>query len=171
MKILLWVLCLVLLCSCSLQSTSDTSEITAPRDTVEIKGLGLVLDGYCPYRVVRPEEASDEIIAAAKSIDTYLFYRLDTHIEIKNDFAKETELEILVGNTNRKETKDVLSTLKDGQYTVRQVGKKIVLVGTDDKGTAEAVDWFVRQFIKSAEKKDEEPIYLDVVIEKEMIAG
>ena len=171
MKLLLLFLCLALLFSCSAQSPTNTEKLTQEEKTVEIKGLAVVMDGVCPYRVIRPEEASDEIIAAAKSIDTFLFYKLDTHIDIKNDFAKESELEILVGNTNRPETKELLDSLKEGQYGIKQIGKKIVIAGYDDEGTVEAVDWFVRSFIKTAEAKEDEPIYLDVFIEKEMIAG
>ncbi len=151
------LLCAVLLVSCA----PALEESTAPADPLPPFGgeegtLGLVVDGVCRYTVIRSESASDAVIAAARSLDTYLFHHLKTHIDVKNDFAAPRPLEILVGVTNREESQSVLCTLKEEEYTVRRVGDKLVLCGHTDEGTLKAVEWFLKNCVKNRDLKEDE---------------
>lgn len=156
-KAVLFVLCVLLLFSCeALPESVPTAQEKLPPYTGEEGSLGLIVNGVCRYVAVRPETASDAVIEAARDLDTYFFYHLETHIEVKNDFKKEGPWEILVGNTNRKESKAVLATLKEGEFAVCRVGEKLVLCGYDDEATVKAVDRFLKEWVKSRKLEEDE---------------
>lgn len=164
-KTFLFILCVLLLFSCEALPESAPSEEKPPPYTGEEGSLGLIVNGVCRYVVVRSETASDAVIGAARDLDTYFFYHLETHIEVKNDFKKEGALEILVGNTNRKESEAVLATLKEGEFAVCRVGEKLVLCGYDDEGTVKAVNRFLKEWVKSRKLEEDEIPQLIVKIE------
>lgn len=157
-SVIVFLVCLLLLVSCTplLQPSEAVTTQELPKFDGEEGTLGLIVDGVCRYTVIRSENASDAIIAAARSLDTYLFYHLKTHIEIKNDFAAPRALEILVGQTNRAESQEVLLSLNEGEYTVRCLGEKLILCGTSDEGTQKAVEWFLKHCVKNRDLEEEE---------------
>ena len=152
-------LCLaILLCLCACQGPAPAQtgqEPTVPYQD-EQNRLGLVVNGVCRYTVVRPEVASEQVLAAARSVDSHLFVRHGVHIPVHNDFAPVLPLEILVGHTNRPETARVLATLSPGQHAVRRVGDKVVLCGYGDAETALAVEDFLARFVDNAPVATEE---------------
>ena len=56
--------------------------------------------------------------------------------------------EILIGNTGRAESNEVLSNIKGDGYAIEVVGEKIVLVGTNDLLTLQAVTYFCDKYLK-----------------------
>lgn len=57
--------------------------------------------------------------------------------------ASATDKEILIGLTSRNESKDAQSAIHGTGYTVRKIGNKIVIVGTDSTMTLAAVNYFI----------------------------
>ena len=72
----------------------------------------------------------------------------------KGEYYKVEGKEILIGDTNRQETKDVKATLSENQFAVKVVGEKIVLVGYDESTTVEAVEHFIRVCFSTESTKE-----------------
>ena len=105
------------------------------------------------YTVIRPEYPGTPVMAAAiqlkKDIDTLT----KNQIGILDDWLKKGEqpddeaYEILIGNTNRPQSASVLASLEGTGYVIRQVGNKIVIVGSTDAITADAVAYFYENYV------------------------
>ncbi len=123
-------------------TTPDTSAAAETTISPEIR-----LDAG--YTIIRPEDgASSEIDAAVlvSSAASELGLRLDIDNDWLNQARGEqpSELEILVGLTNRPESIEVHGLLESKyDYTVRAVGKKIVIVGGCGTATLRAAEYFV----------------------------
>lgn len=123
-------------------TTPDTSTAAETTISPEIR-----LDAG--YTIIRPEDgASSEIDAAVlvSSAASELGLRLDIDNDWLNQARGEqpSEFEILVGLTNRPESIEVHGLLESKyDYTVRAVGKKIVIVGGCGTATLRAAEYFV----------------------------
>ena len=124
MKLLLLFLCLALLFSCSAQSPTNTEKLTQEEKTVEIKGLAVVMDGVCPYKVIRPEEASDEIIAAAKVLIPFCFISLILTSISKTILQRKANWKYWWGIPTVPRQKSFLILLKRGSTASNRSAKK-----------------------------------------------
>ena len=107
-------------------------------------------EGVFRYVIVRDEDAKTQVSKMAGALHTGLEHVLDRKdVEITTDYDAPAEWEILVGHTNRPESEEVLSTLKEKQYAIRVMneGKTIVIIGYDDDYTVKAVDYFMRTYM------------------------
>lgn len=103
------------------------------------------------------------LICAARSANNVMgqFWQLQSQIEsmygvkalAETDRQEEVEFEILVGNTNREESKTFLADLLWDDYGYAIVGNKIVIAGHTDEGTFQAIKGFL-EHIKKAENPD-----------------
>lgn len=59
----------------------------------------------------------------------------------------ETDKEILIGETNRAESKAALEAIEGDGFGVHVIGSKIVIIGSNDVETATAVQYFIRKYI------------------------
>ncbi len=113
-------------------------------------------DGTFRYKVVRPERNDVNINKAAAQLRVAIQEALNTEVEISEDWVDrditEEEVagyyEILIGNTNRPESKQVLETLEDYTYKIQVVGNKIVLAGKSEKAILLAIECFVSTYLK-----------------------
>ncbi len=156
------VLCLaaLLLVGCG-KGNGTTDETTARQTGSETEApetdlpLTLVEKGKSSYTVVYPEDADTKVIRAARSLATALKSYTGADIGNQDDYLKKDEsapeYEILVGLTNRQESTEAYKDLAAGEYTVRIAGKKLVVLGGNDNGTANAVDYFVEKVLKATE--------------------
>ena len=78
-------------------------------------------------------------------LDAGLKEKIGTEIEVETDAdtAEDENLEILVGSTNRPETKTFLKTLKVNEYGYGVVGNKLVIAGWGDYTSAMAIEAFL----------------------------
>lgn len=160
LSILLAILCLlsVIFAGCSEDIPEETTEIPVetPAEVIETEPISpeyydLVTGGLSLYKIVYPanlDTDSAEVKAALdirKSLDRFL----STPIDIGDDWIKDGEsynsesLEILVGYTGYDETAEVAEELGYGDYAIRAVGNKIVILSYADEGYTNAVDRFV----------------------------
>ena len=79
------------------------------------------------FQIVIPENADLSTKYAAENLATMLSERA-SGVEIVTDSTREARFEILIGDTNREESKTE-SELSDGQYLVFAKNKKIVIKG------------------------------------------
>lgn len=82
------------------------------------------------YTVVYPSDASVYEVYAAEILCDYVYDVCGIELAMVDDTAPAVEFEILIGNTNRAESK-ITSELAANQYMLKLVGKKLVLHGTD----------------------------------------
>ena len=82
-----------------------------------------------------------------------------TGINIRSQVDAETEdvatedLEILVGNTNRKETTKALKAVKDNGWVIRVFDNKIVIAGTNSFMTRAALSYFSENYVNEGDVK------------------
>lgn len=137
-------------------TASDSDSETGTGDIVDpITTLTLVENGLSNYTVVYPEGCDTTITRAARSLISKVKSYTGAKLEETDDYLKSgavaSDYEILIGNTNREETKTVAATLLSSEWTVQTVGTKLVIVGAKDNGTVNAADYFVEKILKKTE--------------------
>ena len=104
------------------------------------------------YVILRPDQADDQTIAAASKLYSELIKRFGTGIEFSTDYLAKGETlpktgkEILVGFTNREESKD----LRYLDYEIAYANDRIVINGGSSEAVAEAVDDFLASCVTDA---------------------
>ena len=139
------------------ETTVEETEAPAPT------GILLVSGGVTSYVIVRPEECQSFITDAMSDMRKAIDEKYGVKIQPQDDWVKghpkgeayiSEAPEILIGDTNRKESMEVLASLQPGEYTVCVRGNKLVLIGTTDYLTGLAVAEFTK-YVKAAESTAE----------------
>jgi hypothetical protein len=145
--------------ACNEGPADETTEAPAVETTVEEtaapvpSGLLLVTQGTTDYVIVRPEQCQNYITDAMTDLRKAIESKYGVSIKPQDDWVKghpkgeayiSEAPEILIGETNRKESMDVLASLQPGEYKVCVSGNKLVLIGTTDYLTGLAVQEFVK---------------------------
>ena len=164
-KQMFWRMLLLMLCTtfllCGLMGCTDGDDTAdgdggedLPADEVLTLMDEATLTGI--YSVVRGDEnAEQRVIDAASNLRLRLidFYgaeewNITTDWELNPDEAAiAARYEILVGQTNRPESAEVLATLGADQYAIRAINNKLVIIGVDDKRTIMAVNAFIDTYL------------------------
>ena len=144
-------------CAVNAPSIETSCEQTSPPETdLVLPGLDLISGGKELYTFVRPEKCSKTLYDCCKSIMAAINESLGVDIKFTDDWAQGKPMpgeyvidapEVLVGETNRRESREVYMTLSPGEYAIRAVGNKIVIIGYNDNYTSLAVERFVSEFI------------------------
>lgn len=168
---LILALCMLLptLMACNEGTADETTEAPTVETTVEEttapapSGLLLVTQGTTDYVIVRPEQCQNYITDAMTDLRKAIESKYGVSIKPQDDWVKghpkgeayiSEAPEILIGETNRKESMDVLASLQPGEYKVCVSGNKLVLIGTTDYLTGLAVQEFVKFINESANATD-----------------
>lgn len=69
----------------------------------------------------------------------------------RNSYGEVAGREILIGDTNRVESRDALAELEAETFVIKYVGEKLVIVGANDYATKNAVDYFIEHYVDTAE--------------------
>lgn len=150
-KILALVLCLATLVSVGLAFSS------CQKQEPEIKKM-LIENGMSEYVMIRPEKPSDDILKNILDFHKIITSKTGYTIDINTDWVKKPEdidpnaKEILVGNTNRPETKEVINSLEPNSWAVVDKGNKIVICSNNDALLSVALEWFAENCINSEDK-------------------
>lgn len=135
-------------------SSDGTSGGTSSGDDVEkLAKLLLVSEGKSDYKIIYPENCSEYLFSSVKLLGEALKNYTGARLSQEGDFllrdTQPGEYEILVGHTNRAESEKTVEKLGVGGYAVEADGTKLVLCGKEDEGTANAVDYFIRNFLSN----------------------
>ena len=109
------------------------------------------------YTLVRCDDLSSKATEYFAKVKQALLdsVGVDLSVNIDVDFD-ETEKEILVGNTNRKESLETIKYLENKNekesYAIRFYPNKIVITGTDDASTLRAMQVFVKEYVNVSQK-------------------
>ncbi len=136
--------------SSSTDSVAGTTAIVITTDDVKY----IAEDGSSVYRIVRPE-GNTVVTPEAGNLFKNMKSGLDIGIKNVSDTEDGTDVyEILVGNTNRPESQAAIDYLYDNgmgryqDYIICTMGKKIVINAITDEAVANAVNYFIDNFIK-----------------------
>ncbi len=96
------------------------------------------------YALICPARTSGGVSVQFWQMSTYINTTFGLNMVAENDrYYEESEFEILIGDTNRKETEIFLSNLLWDDYGYAIVDKKLVIAGHTDEGTVQAVMHFL----------------------------
>ena len=143
-------------------SSADSSASEAPESTpgteadpAESDAFDLVIKGEANVKVIRHQDldSSNPQVKAAMTIRKQLVESTGANIKIEDDWIKRGDehdpstLEILVGDTNYNETAEAKKDLKYGDFLVRVIGNKIVVLGYTDEAIAAAASALCKTII------------------------
>lgn len=148
MGLLLVMASCFLLASCSGGGKAPGNETESAETPLQ---LNLLTGGKTEFVLIR---AAGKNAALASSDSRRLLNALNEVLEQDMVSASDSSLaasderyEILLGNTNRQESRDAFRTLKSGDYSVCIRGRKLLILGGSEDATAQAVDWFIENFL------------------------
>ncbi len=111
--------------------------------------------GESLYRIIKPTDCR-EVSGASTLVYEKLKTELDKNIKHQQDYKNEDGwYEILIGNTNRPESKQALDYLYDNGYCkyndfiICTIGKKIVINGVNYDATNSAAQYFVNNIFNA----------------------
>lgn len=114
-------------------------------------------DGEATYRIVRPEQAEDNVsILGSTVFKAYKSQYNASPANVTDAEEKKDRAEILIGETNRDSTakaKEILNAEGTGradEYIICTIGSDIVIVGITDDATITAVNYFCENFLKQS---------------------
>lgn len=147
----MFLLC-VTSCAPKLSPTVTPSDEPVPSDEPNKKTDAVLSD----YVIIYPEETDidgTEMKQRAVELSLDIVNIAQVKCRVRSDKIDENEgftenvYEILVGRTNRSETKTVLDDLTEFSYAIRMVNNKIVLIGINDKATVMAIEKFKNVYL------------------------
>ena len=119
------------------ETVEDGSYVTAETYSVRISDLV----------IVRADGASAAVSALAVSLRDALTDANGVTPTLKNDWVKDESqiapYELLLGETNRKESKEGMEGLTENEYRITVIGTKIVLAAGSERCLTKAVEAFV----------------------------
>ncbi len=116
-----------------------------------------LFDANTSYTVIRAEECDEQAKSMAVNFRIALNDMIPFKVDIKTDWIRRDEspdpeaLEILVANTNRPETAQVLDSICFNDYAIKVVGKKLVIAAHKADALQTALDYTLQNLIKVAD--------------------
>lgn len=160
-----------LLCACGAEKPQETTAsgdavaTTTSGDLVETEppapaGLTIIAaDGSTKFKVIRPELTNNVMVEMAVNFMNDLNKAYKSKVGISDDWVKKTDadgtistedFEILLGDTNRKESALAKEQMGGNDYIICVIGNKVVIQGKSVYNVKYAVEQFVEKFVGSA---------------------
>ena len=134
LRFLILLLSLFLIPACNTQNGGEEKENPPAGEFVPEKYESNGVD-ISNYKIVIPEKANTTINYAASELQSYINKATGSILEIVKDNALENEYEIILGECNRKEIKDVnFELLGDESYIVKNVDKNLAIIANNKRG-------------------------------------
>ena len=126
------------------KTVNDALKKYSGYDSLENKTSNFITDeGEARYKIIRSDgciESADAARELWKSLN-------EKGVSCRNqtDIEKDTDFEILIGNTNRSESKTAFDKLKNenGRWIVCSIGRKIVIYAVDPTDLKTAVEYYI----------------------------
>ncbi|MGM9647987.1 MAG: GDSL-type esterase/lipase family protein [Eubacteriales bacterium] len=112
------------------------------------------------FVITRPIRGTDAELTSARTIRDALS-AIGLTVRVQEDWYADVDdipkCEILVGDTNREESKTVTEKLADNEYAIRvsggeESGYKIVIAGNGDRAIQEITEYFIATYLTAAEQ-------------------
>ncbi len=121
----------------------------------DITAGGSGLD-FAKFTIIRGDNSGEADIAAVKSIRSAIKDAIETTVNIATDWdGKEdnsSRYEILIGDTNRAQTRAVMAELGENDFAITFDGVKIAVAGGSNYALDCAVDYFIKNYVGDAGK-------------------
>ncbi len=157
------------------ETATETEHHTETETESVMEDLVLIQNGTCISSLVQPSKTTEMVGTAFDAIAQAVAKRFGTGMDVMTDQASggfvhgeyiSEASEILLGETNRMESRDVYLSLAQGQYAIRAMGNKLVIIGYTDALTALAAADFVEHYVKGADGMSlQVPGNLDLLVE------
>ncbi len=132
------------------EDTSDNGKENEPAKlTVE------TMSDLKGYKIVRPDICTDEEKELVTQFHQTL-YNTFKSLQIATDF-KTYDKEILIGNTNRPETKELSEGLRYDDYVIKKIGEKLIIVGGSTDALKAAIEFFTTNLVDTTGKSIKAP--------------
>lgn len=168
------LLALLMLASCGEKSSPAEEETTAPETTTELittvpeteepaettpaiadmPVLDIVKNGATSFKIIRADQASDEVGVSAVLLRRALNDATGANIGITSDLANRNSdgsNEILVGLTNRGASQEFKDSLSGKSFGIKVTENNIVIAATHEDFIPLAVDYFLEHYIENSE--------------------
>lgn len=155
--IFVMVLCCFGACNKTTTPTEAPAALATPlrlfEDSKAFK-QALISDGQAYCSIVYPENSSEDMLELVSFMQNLIEEKTGVKIPAKTDSEEATgnEIEILLGNTNRKESISASEYFKFGAWVSRAKEDKIVVFGHYKETTKSAIKHFVESNLKIVEE-------------------
>ena len=147
-KVFLILLFLILVCSFAACGKKTAETTTAP---VVVPDLQIIANGITQYAIVRGDKASDSVISAASKLYTTFYETCGVEIALYDEYmfsmAPEEKI-IVVGTIEDEVCKSLYESLLSYDYVIHAEKGNLYILGGSDSATAEAVDYFIDNYLK-----------------------
>lgn len=106
-------------------------------------GLTLAENGRTDYQIVYPARAGSRLLTAARFLQHALWETTTARFPLVTDDAPEQPCEILLGQTSRCKDFAVETDAAAGAYRIETRGRRLLIAGADEMGTAFGVYGFL----------------------------
>lgn len=165
----------LLLCACDGGNTpADTSADTTPGAPEKETVLDVVVGGEAKLGIVRADEASSSIKDGCTALRNKMSELLSAGFTLDNDWVRPGEeipvdaAEILVGETNRAASVELLASLPENSYAIKVTEHQMIIVGTDNNMTACALYDFEEKYLNNPDYRTENgfsvPVGTDLLV-------
>ena len=145
----LFAAAMLLLTSCSLINDDKGRYDFEDEESGEAKAV--VLSDLSEYTIIRGDLCSDEekkaLVAFRDTVNKNLGVNLSALTDWVGEGQEEREKEILIGDTNRKESINAREGLGYNDFVIKKIGSKLVIAGGSGISTIAAVDYFIENYI------------------------
>lgn len=140
-------------------NTEETAPAIPERVSGEIRKNTIRFSGFDSIAIVKPADASGEVITASSKIYTAVKNATGTDPVFCTDQKKNGEgvLEILIGKTSRDASLDVTDKLRIDDYYIGVNGSSVIVAGGSDASTVKAIEIFALSFASLYEKDEYGP--------------
>ena len=136
---------------------TDTEDETVAPDVTAL--IEFISGGTGEYVLTRPDQADPALVSAIVTFRRELESLTEIALPFTTDFerrgadpADRPAYEILIGETNREESRQVIAELGERDFAVRVIGNRLVIAGGSDWATMRALDYFLLNVAESGER-------------------
>lgn len=147
--IVMMLIASLILSACNHSNSSDPKDTTDTLEENTSRTVELVSNGKANYKIIVSDNCSTEIEKVANSLKNKLKTATGAFFTIGNDYTRDEEVidssgEIIIGDCNRTESKNVLSTLTYKDYAVEITDSNIIIAGYESSKVVDAVYSFIK---------------------------
>lgn len=151
---------LLLFSSCAGENPEDPPVTTEPTVTEpEQEIYTVVANGVCNYTFIRADDISTDALQATMAMRRSVEDAYGVRITLESDWSRDNKenktvestaevLEVLIGDTNRAETRAIAAEHKNSYgYVIKAVNGKIVIWGSDTAALISALNHFTKSYL------------------------
>ena len=157
---LLLLIFILVLPACTPADIPEETSAEAETTEAEVPVYTVAVEKETAYTIIRPDRFDSRSLEALQTLRRAINEKYSVDIPIKTDWSKDNKnndtvtsgedvLEILIGDTNRAESRSVAeeySSLKCG-YVIKAMNGKIVIWGSDIGSLCSAIEYFAAELL------------------------